>query len=202
MTTEKNPEFSLYGSTRMQWLESVPASELRDANEYLQDYRFSGNRLGSTQGYYCDLEGNSTAVPCVYLVPHACEPCDGSGMIGGDDCDACDGYGQTFEYVPGVRDPINTGSALVDWSDATDDSVEAAKAAHALAERYASDARDDDEVSQREQELEYLLTDSMPYVRRAHSGAIRLDDATGARLRQELRERAAKTIKRIRELRS
>lgn len=179
-----NPEFKAYGSARMRIVEKDEPGEFRDANEYLR-----GSRLAHTAGYYCDEFQDTTAVPAVYVV---------SGEL--DDAD-----NECFVYYAAVGNPHNDGCGSVDFEESYSDGEEAARAAHGLAERYADAEREYSDNENNKIQLENLL-DDVKELRNRHSYLIRAlphagDDATGARLRSDVRDRFAKLIKDIRELR-
>ena len=179
-----NHEYKAYGSARMRWIEKGDPGEFRDANEYLR-----GSRLARTTGYYCDEFGDALAVPAVYIIeaPH-----------GADDRDTL--------YYAAVLDPYNDGCGVVDFEESYADASEAARAAHGLAERYAESEREYSENENNKIRLENLM-DDVRELRNRHRYLIRAlpgagDDATGARMRQDVRDRLPQLIKDIRELRS
>jgi hypothetical protein len=209
-----NPEFAAYGRSRLKWIENEPGA-LRDANDFLAHHGYGS--LKDTTGYYCDNFQDSTAVPALYVQEEDCAQCDGSGTChdterGDDNCPECDGDGKKRNYFAAVRDPCNEGCAIVDFGAATDDATEAARDAHALAERYAEDCREDDAKFQCEQQIEQAC-DDIRMARRKHSALIRewlaadvgefvlvdnaLSDACAA-----LRRQVSKAHKRIKLLRN
>jgi hypothetical protein len=173
-----NPEFKAFGSARMRWVEKDEPGEFHDANEYL-----CGSRLAHTAGYYLGEFCDGIAVPAVYAVEW-------------------NGYSGACDYYAAVKDPYNTGCGVVDFEEPYADASEAARAAHVLAERYAEIDREYNERERARMEAQELLPEDIRYLRRAHSRALVIDDATGARAREEYRERVAEAIKRIRKLRS
>jgi hypothetical protein len=180
-----NPEFKAFGSARMRRVEKDEPGEFHDANEYL-----CGSRLAHATGYYLDYFCEDLAVPAVYV---ANSP-DADPWRGSADGDT--------HYFAAVKDPYNTGCGVVDFEESYADASEAARAAHGLAERYAETDREYNARERARMEAQELLPEDIRYLRRAHSRALVIDDATGARAREEYRERVAEAIKRIRKLRS
>jgi hypothetical protein len=186
---QPNPEFAAYGSARMRWIEKDEIGEFRDASEYLR-----GSRLGRIEGYYCDSFQDETAVPAVYIIDNpTVEPWRGSA-----DSDT--------HYFAAVRDPVNDGCGVVDFEESYADASEAARAAHSLAERYADVQREFADNEYNKLRLE-SLSDDVTELRRRHHYLIRAlpaigDDASGARIRSDLRARMTELAKDIRELRS
>jgi hypothetical protein len=179
-----NPEFKAFGSARMRIVEKDEPGEFRDANEYLR-----GSRLARITSYYIDSHQDQTAVPAVYITLDAQD----------NDDDLCP------EYWAAVHDPYNAGCGTVDFEESYSDPLEAAHAAHGLAERYADVEREYSDNDNKIR-LENLL-DDVTELRRRHHYLIRAlpesgDDATGARMREEVRARMTQLIKDIRELRS
>jgi len=183
-----NPEYKAYSSARMRWIEKDEPGEFRDASEYLR-----GSRLAHTTGYYCDEFGDALAVPAVYIIEAPIE-----APHGVYDCDTL--------YYAAVFDPYNDGCGTVDFEESYADAEEAARAAHGLAERYAESEREYSESENNKIRLENLM-DDVRELRNRHRYLIRAlpgvgDDATGARMRQDVRDRLSQLIKDIRELRS
>lgn len=169
-----NPEYAALGSKRMRGIEKDEPGTFRDANEFLR-----GSRLAYTTGYYCDEFRDLTVVPAVYALDAA--------------------------YYAAVRDPYNTGCGTVDFEESYSDPEEAARAAHMLAERYAEAECEYNENENNKIRLDNL-TDDVRESRKRHSYMIRAlpaagDDATGARIRADVRACLTKLIKDIRELR-
>jgi hypothetical protein len=50
-------------------------------------------------------------------------------------------------------------------------------------------------------EAQDMLPEDIAYLRHAHTRAVRIDDATGARMREEFRVKASQAVERIRQLR-
>jgi hypothetical protein len=170
----RNPEFKAFGSEHMRWVETGELDEpgtLTTANEYLRE-----SRLHCTNGYYCGVDCDEIAVPAVYAV------------------------GDERPYFAAVFDPYNTGSGVVDFADEHETPEEAARAAHGLAERYAESEREYQEKADAYARARESLPEDIQYLRRAHTRAISQDDATGARTREELRERVSRAVSEIREL--
>lgn len=170
-----NPEFKAYGSARMRFVESDEKADIREANDYLHDHGY--NSLKRTNGYYTDCMQHDTCVPVVLIVTTTCVDCRGAGAIGdgedSDDCQNCDAEGMTYVYTPGVRGPNDDKSAgCFDFEHECDDSADAAKAAHALAERYAESEREHDATFQCESQIEGAL-DSIRSARSQHSAIVR-----------------------------
>ena len=187
--TAQNPEFAAYGSNRMRWIgegELRPAVRyLRDANDYLR-----GSRLARTTGYYVDDMQEDTAVPAVYVVVS----------------DTDDSEEEDLTYWAAVRDPLNEGGGLVDFEESYRGPEEAARAAHSLTERYAEEAREYSENETNKIRLENML-DDVTELRRRHRYLIRAlsaigDDASGARVRENVRNDMARLVEDIRELRT
>jgi hypothetical protein len=204
-----NPEYKAYGSARMRWIEKDEPGEFRDANEYLR-----GSRLAHTNGYYCDDFCDETAVPAVFITPQL----EGYTSV----CDECHkdptlqhkhkhapraiyGSGEPVYYAA-VRDPCNDGCGVVDFEESYADADDAARAAHSIAERYAEHEREYSENENSKIRLENLV-DDVRELRNRHRYLIRAlpvsgDDATGARMRADVRDRLTKLAKDIRECRS
>lgn len=183
-----NAEFKAWGSARMRWVEKNEPGVLTDANEYLH-----GSRLSHTTGYYTNSHCDETAVPAVYTVDKpSVEPWRGSAD------------GDTHHFAA-VRDPDNEGCGVVDFEESYADPVEAARAAHGLAERYAESEREYADNEDNKLLLENLL-DDVRELRNRHRYLIRAlpvagDDASGARMRSDVRTRTAKLAADIRDLR-
>lgn len=170
-----NAEFKAWGSARMRWIEKNEPGVFTDANEYLR----GTSRLAHTTGYYTNSHCDETAVPAVYTLEEA--------------------------HFAAVRDPNNDGCGVVDFEESYADPVEAARAAHGLAERYAESEREYADNEDNKLLLENLLGD-VRELRNRHRYLIRAlpvagDDASGARMRSDVRDRMTKLAKDIRDLR-
>lgn len=184
-----NAEFKAWGSARMRWIEKNEPGAFTDANEYLR----GTSRLAHTTGYYTNSHCDETAVPAVYTVEKPdVEPWRGSAD------------GDTHHFAA-VRDPNNDGCGVVDFEESYADPIEAARAAHSLAERYAESEREYADNEDNKLLLENLL-DDVRELRNRHRYLIRAlpvagDDASGARMRSDVRARMTKLAKDIRDLR-
>jgi hypothetical protein len=205
--SQQRRQFAAYGRAHLVWIEKDEPGEFRDANDYLQDCGYGS--LKRTTGYYCDDDFNETAVPALYRTRAECVSCDWHVT---DDCEKCGGSGDVYTYYAAVRDPNNAGCGVVDTDTAysEDETADAARDAHGLAERYGESEREYQEKFSAHMLATERLPEEIAAARDRHSYLVRCihvhgdastDDATGARLRKEQRTAAAHAIKAIRELR-
>lgn len=212
MTTDKGTEFTGYGSSRMQWVEnwrdefasSTPCHEVigRGSPRY-------------HTGWYIDNDQHELAYGVVLEIAAECDRCKGSGADPDDasgadwTCTKCESEGKLYTYQAGVADPWNKEAVVVDREDTYTDQDECARAADALAERFAESLCEDDAKYQAESQIE-TASDDICTTRRAHSrliGAIlkyrdgSYDNASCTRERAMLRAYVHKAVKRIRKLR-
>lgn len=186
---------------------------VRDANQYLEDYGYSS--LRRITGYYGDQQfSENTFVPSVLVFRADCPVCaDPNRETDCADCETCGGTGDLFTYFPGYRATDFQGpqEGLFDMSEPSDDAAAAARDAHHIAEREAERESEYQEKERARTEAMEMLPEEIAASRHTHSkliGAIvkfkdgSYDNAICTRDRAVLRRRVAKSVARIRELRS
>jgi hypothetical protein len=174
-TKKPNPEFAAYGSQRMQWLDDYREefASSTPAHDVTRDY--GGRRVIDHTGWYVDpihQSADETVHGVVLTVETPCQACAGVEDTEennyGRDCETCGGDKVTREYMAGISDPYNDDAVMIDREDTFTDEVEAARAADALAERYAEQEREYRAGEECKAQIEAAI-DTIRECRKSHS---------------------------------